>query len=323
MTTATLPATAPFPPALAATLPASPVALPRVHRLGTIAISSLPVGVLLAILTTTDPDWWHLHFSQLGTFSTVSSKLFNSTVLFSGFFLAAYGVLLAVALPQGVGRRTRRIFRGSVVSAGLHLTVVGMIPIPVSVVLHDLAASGLGLSFLTMVASSLGIRGRHHAFRRFTLFCVATLAIGMVILTAGFITLALFEIVAFSLMLVWLGVLPRALAYRAPVSAHGDVTTKASPTTDAAATPRREITPFGSTAVPTQAAARRLDRPAPVTARRAPRRRIPRRATHRRAMHLPAMHLLTSTPPRRRQQPARRGPVPVRQHLNRRRPTHP
>ncbi|TQK17874.1 putative membrane protein [Microbacterium sp. SLBN-154] len=323
MTTATLPATAPFSSALAAALPASPVALPRVHRLGTIAISSLPVGVLLAILTTTDPDWWHLHFSQLGTFSTMSSKLFNSTVLFSGFFLAAYGVLLAVALPQGVGRRTRRIFRGSVVSAGLHLTVVGMIPIPVSVVLHDLAASGLGLSFLTMVASSLGIRGRHHAFRRFTLFCVATLAIGMVILTAGFITLALFEIVAFSLMLVWLGVLPRALAYRAPVGAHGDALTKTTPMTDAATAPRAEITAIGSTCVPTPSTARRVGRPSTVTARRSPRRRIPRRAARLRAMRLPAMHLLTSAPPRRPQQPARLGPVQVRQHRNRRRLTHP
>ncbi|WJL97150.1 DUF998 domain-containing protein [Microbacterium sp. ET2] len=318
MTTATLPATAPSPSALTTAPPTSPVAHPRVHRLGTIAISSLPIGVLLAILTTTDPDWWHLHFSQLGTFSTVSSKLFNSTVLFSGFFLAAYGVLLAVALPQGVGRRTRRIFRGSIVSAGLHLTVVGMIPIPVSVVLHDLAASGLGLSFLTMVASSLGIRGRHLAFRRFTLFCVVILASGMVILTAGFITLALFEIVAFSLMLVWLGLLPRALAYRAPVDARGDVTARTPRTTDAAAAPRTEIAASGPTRLPAPVMTRRPGRPALVTAGRAPRRRIPRRATR-----LPAMHLLTSTPPRPPRQPARLRPVQVRQHLNRRRLTRP
>ncbi|NYF18283.1 putative membrane protein [Microbacterium sp. AK009] len=323
MTTATLPATAPSPSALTVALPTSPVSLPRVHRFGTVAISSLPIGVLLAILTTTDPDWWHLHFSQLGTFGTVSSKLFNSTVLFSGFFLAAYGVLLSVALPHGVGRRTRRIFRGSVVSAGLHLTVVGMIPIPVSVVLHDLAASGLGLSFLTMVASSLGIRGRHRAFRRFTILCVVILASGMVILTAGFITLALFEIVAFSLMLVWLGVLPRALAYRAPVSAHHDVTTTTA-RTDAAAARRTAIAAPGSTPAGTAVTARRHGRPALVSAGRPPRRRLPRRVTRRQAMRLPAFPLLTTAPLRRPQQPARLRPVPARQRqLSRRRPTHP
>lgn len=297
MTTATLPATAPSLPALTVAAPVAPVALPRVHRLGTIAISSLPIGVLLAILTTTDPDWWHLHFSQLGTFATVSSKLFNSTVLFSGFFLAAYGVLLAVALPQGVGRRTGRIFRGSIVSAGLHLTVVGMIPIPVSVVLHDLAASGLGLSFLTMVASSLGIRGRHAAFRRFTVFCVVVLASGMVILTAGFITLALFEIVAFSLMLVWLGVLPRALAYRAQATLESPRTVDSSPQTDAATAPPADIAVV-SRCVPSPVTARRFAEPALISADRAPRRQPLRPTMPRRAMHLPTTRPVTAPPAR-------------------------
>lgn len=252
-----------------------------VHRIGTLAITSLPIGVLLAILTTTDPDWWGLHFSQLGTFHTFSSKVFNSTVLFSGFFLAAYGVLIAVALPSGTSRRTSRMFRGSLISAGLHLTMVGMIPIPVSPVMHDLAATGLGLSFLAMVATSLGIRRRGRAFRRFTVFCVVTLAVGMVVLTAGFITLALFEVVAFTLMGIWLGVLPRALrrdasslGARSAASADTTKTDAAADTSAAGSCTARpaDLSPARATALPVTLPARTHRRPADLPTARAARR---------------------------------------------------
>jgi hypothetical protein len=136
--------------------------------------------------------------------------------MFSGFFLAAYGVLVTIALPARTGRRARRAFRIAMTSAGLHLTLVGVVPIPISPVMHDLIASGLGLSFLGIVATSLALPGRSRRFRRATGFCVALLAAGMVVLTAGFITLALFEFVAFVSMGIWLTALPRALAYIGP-----------------------------------------------------------------------------------------------------------
>jgi hypothetical membrane protein len=171
---------------------------------------------MLSVLTTQDPLWWHQHFSQLGTYGDASSRTFNTTVVFSGFFLATYGVLVAVALPARTGRRARRSFRAAITSAGLHLTLVGVVPIPVSPVMHDVIASGLGLSFLAIVATGLALPGRSRRFRRATGFCVALLAVGMAVLTAGFITLALFELVAFVSMGIWLMALPRALAYTGP-----------------------------------------------------------------------------------------------------------
>ena len=48
----------------------------------------------------------------------------------------------------------------------------------------------LGLSFLSLVAWSLGLPGLPRVFRRFTLVFVIVLATGIVVLTAGFITLA-------------------------------------------------------------------------------------------------------------------------------------
>ena len=196
------------------------------HRIGRLAVLSLPVGVAVAILTTRDTTWWQLHFSQLGTHTDFSGRTFNSITIFSGFFLAAYGVLIAVALPRGIRRRASRAFRGSIVSAGLFLTGVGLVPIPVSPVGHDVIATALGLSFVSTVATGLAIPGRSRRFRRATMLCVALLATGMGVLTAGFITLALFEFVAFVTMGFWLLSLPRALSY-APAPAPVPVTTTA------------------------------------------------------------------------------------------------
>ena len=178
----------------------------------------LAVGVVTAILTTKDTTWWTLHFSQLGTVGDFSARTFNTTVIVSGSLLAVYGVVIGMTLPATTGRHTRRGLRGSLVTAGLAMTVVGLIPIPVSVVMHDLAASTLGLSFLSLVAWSLGLPGLPRVFRRFTLVFVIVLATGIVVLTAGFITLALFEFTAFSVVGCWLVSLPRVLRTQAELT---------------------------------------------------------------------------------------------------------
>ncbi|MDZ8276471.1 DUF998 domain-containing protein [Microbacterium aquimaris] len=179
----------------------------------------LAIGVLTAILTTKDASWWTLHFSQLGTIGDFSARTFNTTVIVSGSILAAYGVVIGMTLPATTGRHTRRGLRGSLITAGLAMTVVGLIPIPVSVVMHDLAASTLGLSFLSLVAWSLGLPGLPRRFRHATLLFVIVLATGIVVLTAGLITLALFEFTAFSVVGYWLISLPRALRRQAERSA--------------------------------------------------------------------------------------------------------
>lgn len=195
------------------------------HRLGQLAVLSLPAGVLVSVATTRDPDWWGLYFSQLGAFADFSGRMFNTTAVFSGFFLAAYGVFIVLALPPTTRRRSARAFRAAIVSAGLHLMAVGLVPIPVSAVMHDIIASGLGLSFLAIVVTGLALPGHSRRFRRATRFCVALLATGMAVLTAGLITLALYEFVAFVAMGIWLLSLPRALARRA----HADSPAVTSP----------------------------------------------------------------------------------------------
>ena len=207
----------PVSPTVAETM-TSRARLHSAHRFGSTAMAVLAVGVVTAILTTKDTTWWTLHFSQLGTVGDFSARTFNTTVIVSGSLLAVYGVVIGMTLPATTGRHTRRGLRGSLVTAGLAMTVVGLIPIPVSVVMHDLAASTLGLSFLSLVAWSLGLPGLPRVFRRFTLVFVIVLATGIVVLTAGFITLALFEFTAFSVVGCWLVSLPRVLRTQAELS---------------------------------------------------------------------------------------------------------
>nr|BFF09462.1 hypothetical protein GCM10025699_07650 [Microbacterium flavescens] len=70
------------------------------HHFSRSAITALVAGVLVAVLTTRDPLWWQLHFSQLGTFDDFSAHVFNSTAIIAGFLLATYGVVVVTVLPR-------------------------------------------------------------------------------------------------------------------------------------------------------------------------------------------------------------------------------
>lgn len=213
------PAAAPtVPPATpaSAAVAATSVDSPASHRLGALATGILAAGVLLAILTTTDAHWWQLHFSQLGTHQDLSGRAFNTTMIAAGITLASYGAVIGADLPQTIGLRRGRWLRISMTSAGGHLTLIGLIPIPVSPTLHDVAACGLVLSFISLAASSIGSRALTRRFRRYAAYTVVVLAIGMTLLICSFITLATYEAIAFSMMGVWLLTLPRALSAARP-----------------------------------------------------------------------------------------------------------
>lgn len=193
----------------ATAVPVAPVNLSQ--RISTLAIAVLVAGVALAILTTRDHLWWHLHFSQLGTFGDFSSYSFNGAVVIAGALLVLYAVFLAADLSHVMTIRASRGLRWAIASAGLHMTVVGLIPIPVSMDMHDRAAAGLALSFLAMFAFALGLRKVSLRFRLGTVIGVLIIATGMVLLILQVITLAAYEAMAFGIVGVWLPALNRVV----------------------------------------------------------------------------------------------------------------
>lgn len=182
-------------------------------------------GILLSITTTTDPLWWHLHFSRLGTFRDTSGSLFNGTLIVAGFLVAIFANHVRRDLSR-LGRAAGR--RGSGVAAqaflttiGVNLTLVGFVPLNLNRTIHDNVAGTMVLGFAALLVTSpvllhrmprrlLATTGVTFAF----LFASAWLFVG------GDINLALFEVLAFSAMFAWSGVFTHCIALRAkqPVS---------------------------------------------------------------------------------------------------------
>ncbi|MEV8274225.1 DUF998 domain-containing protein [Microbacterium sp. NPDC077184] len=222
-------------------VPVAPINLSQ--RISTLAIAVLVAGVALAILTTRDHLWWHLHFSQLGTFGDFSSYSFNGAVIIAGALLVLYAVFLAADLSHVMTIRASRGLRWAIASAGLHMTVVGLIPIPVSMDMHDRAAAGLALSFLAMFAFALGLRKVSLRFRLGTAIGVLIIATGMVLLILQIITLAAYEAMAFGIVGVWLPALNRVVRGWTPHASASTVphaTPRAVPT-DASDEPSRPV----------------------------------------------------------------------------------
>lgn len=191
-------------------------AVPTMHLAGLVLVV-LVGGILASILTTTDPLWWQLHFSQLGTFGDVSAAFFNTTLKLGGVLVVVFAVRVRRDLRR-LGRRAGR--RGAPSAAafflaviGVNLALVGCIPLNTNKDLHDKVAGMMVLGFAALLLSSPILL--HRLSRRL----IAATAIVFVFLFAGAwlfvsatINLALFEVIAFGAMFAWSGVFTQCLA---------------------------------------------------------------------------------------------------------------
>ncbi|WEK13485.1 MAG: hypothetical protein P0Y48_13655 [Candidatus Microbacterium phytovorans] len=193
----------------------------------------LCLGILIAALTTTDPVWWHLHFSRLGTFADASGYTFNTGVVISGLVIAAAGIPLAVnlatALSEGrvADARAARLLPPLLVTLGLCLALIGMIPLTLNEFAHDRAANGVMLSFLGLVVvSRKTLPELPRLLPRYALTAVVVLVVGITLMFVGILNLAAFEVLAFGGVLSWVHLLERAvrrLGVTAPTIAALDV----------------------------------------------------------------------------------------------------
>ena len=178
----------------------------------------LCAAILVAALSTVDPLWWHLHFSRLGMFADASGYTFNGGVVASGLVIAAGGVPLAVhlagALASGrvVDARAARMLPPLLVTLGLCLALIGVVPLTLNEFLHDRAANGVLLSFLGLVVVSRRTLPELPAFLgRYAISAVIVLAVGIGFMVAGVINLAAFEVLAFGSVLSWVHLLERSV----------------------------------------------------------------------------------------------------------------
>lgn len=201
----------------------------RLERFGSVHTFSgitalLVTGIAIAITTTPDPLWWHLHFSRLGTFSVFSGAAFNGTLMGVGTLIVVLAWRVRTELRDhcertNSHRRTPMILSVMVASMGGHLAVVGMIPVDTFTFAHEWAAAGITLSFaaLLVFAPSL-LRGTDRTLLRRTLPAGFVLVGGFTAMSLGLINLAAFELMGFTAMFTWMTLFLGCLSPRKAVS---------------------------------------------------------------------------------------------------------
>ncbi len=181
------------------------------QRITTLLVSFISIGTIAAMLTTSDPKWWEYHFSQLGTFNDLSSFLFNGTLIAGGLLVTTFTLYVAEDLRAlGESERGIRVVTISLQVMGIMLACVGVFPVNVNMMLHNLSASGMAAMFLLLLVGGPWIMRRMpRAYFLAAWAFLAALVASIVLFVVGYFGLTAFEIIVFALIFGWLSVFIR------------------------------------------------------------------------------------------------------------------
>jgi len=126
---------------------ASAVALDS-RRLALLFAAFFVLGVLAAMLSTSDPDWWKDNLSALGVTTNMSARAFNLTLIVSGFLVT---VLARSATKAAVDAPGLMSVRTCLVVLGVFLALVGVFPVDVFFVIHVAVSLGMVVAFGVLV----------------------------------------------------------------------------------------------------------------------------------------------------------------------------
>lgn len=188
------------------------------QRMSSLLMAFIAIGTLTAMITTPDPEWWKVHFSQLGTFDDLSSWVFNGTLIAGGLLVTTFAVYIANDMEALVRQRvltyarSPRVVSTLFVVMGIMLACVGVFPVDVNLWLHNLSASGMALMFLALlIAGPKLLRGMPRTyFLSAWAFLAATVA-SVALFVATYFSLTAFEIIVFALIFGWIAVFIRFL----------------------------------------------------------------------------------------------------------------
>lgn len=114
----------------------------------------LVFGTTTAMLTASNKEWWKMNLSSLGTVWDVSGIAFNATLIFSGVMVAA--IARQATAPTDPARALTRgdsIVRWTLVVVGFFLACVGLVPVNVSIPIHNTVATGMAVVFCALVVA--------------------------------------------------------------------------------------------------------------------------------------------------------------------------
>lgn len=179
------------------------------ESLSVLLAAFLVTGALAAALSASDPQWWHHHFSALGSGS--GGLTFNLTLLLAGLALAAIGDFVGhdVALwcrATGQTRSRATLVRLALIVLGLLVIAVALIPVDAERVWHDAAAQSIVLVFAAaLVGFPMLFRRLPGSFLAVTVgVIIALLALLMLWKGVGYLNLTAFEMGAAATVMAWL-----------------------------------------------------------------------------------------------------------------------
>lgn len=184
--------------------------------LGTLLVVFLVVGTVFSMLTASDPEWWKLHFSQLGADPT-SAPAFNVTLILSGLIVVTIGWYVGQDIRVWSEHRgvDRAVWVGRLLTLmGVLLAGVGFVSTTENEPIHIMFASGMVVVFATL---SIGLPWFAPGLpREFHIVTGAILAaiVGALLLWVplDYYNLTGFEFAAAGLLFVWLTVFVRRVA---------------------------------------------------------------------------------------------------------------
>lgn len=188
------------------------------QRMSSLLLTFITVGTLTAMVTAPDPDWWRTHFSHLGTFWSLSGVMFNGTLIAGGLLVTTFAVYIGDDMRALVARGALRqagaprFVATLFVVMGIMLACVGIFPVHIAMLLHNLSASGMAVMFIVLlVAGFRMLRGMPRAYFLANAEFLAALVVTVVLFLIGYFTLTALEIIVFALIFGWITVFIRFL----------------------------------------------------------------------------------------------------------------
>lgn len=167
----------------------------------------LVIGMITAMLSASDPQWWRLNLSALGITHDVSALTFNLTLIVSGVIVTTIARFGTASLPASTvsERQRREIVRALFVLLGVMLACVGIFPVDRFFLLHNSVATGMIVAFgVLVIGAPWLLRSLSSSFIILGFVFVAAI-IGLVFLFAvGTYNLTAVELVASLLIFAWI-----------------------------------------------------------------------------------------------------------------------
>lgn len=188
-------------------------------KLSMLLVIFISIMTLTSMATASDPEWWIYHFSQLGTFGDKSSAFFNYSLIIAGLLVTTFSLYLQrdirALVDLGVLKNpsSARVISTLFIVMGIMLACVGLFPLTVSVLLHNVSAAGMAVAFLgLLIGTPFILRGMPWTFFAVTAGFLAGMILSIVLFAVtGYFNLTFFELVVFIIIFGWIATFIRFL----------------------------------------------------------------------------------------------------------------